>query len=245
MRGSVWTGALIATATVAQGQSTTPRAVREKADYSRQYFREFGQCMVRQSRRLAREFLLSQSGNYAVDDRYLRLANARCLSMNEIYIRGFRNPHGLRLSPSAMRYLIAETLVESELGSFNPSVISLAAPLSHPVLDPAQFSEIKYPQYDRKLLKAARDRAIAENALSLYGECVVRAEPFNAQRLLKSRINSDAERQILSAIVPTLTRCVDKGQKLTTDPLVLRGTIAVNYYRLAHAPRVASAGVTK
>ena len=40
--------------------------------------------------------------------------------------------------------------------------------------------------------------------------------------------------------MPALSDCVGSGETVNFGPLVLRGSIAINYYRLAYAPRTAA-----
>lgn len=44
-----------------------------------------------------------------------------------------------------------------------------------------------------------------------------------------------AEAGSFDALRPTVAQCLLKGRTLAFGKLVLRGTIALNYYRLAHA----------
>jgi hypothetical protein len=47
-------------------------------------------------------------------------------------------------------------------------------------------------------------------------------------------------------LVPEFAACLPSGQKLEFNKATLRGTIAMNFYRLAHAPRtIAPAGASK
>jgi hypothetical protein len=48
---------------------------------------------------------------------------------------------------------------------------------------------------------------------------------------------TDAEAAGFGTLTPTVAQCLPEGRMISLGKLVLRGTIAVNYYRLAHAAR--------
>lgn len=74
-----------------------------------------------------------------------------------------------------------------------------------------------------------------EVAISGVGECIVRAAPQTAAALVHSAIGTPAEKSTFSSIVPALSGCLTAGQQFAFSPEVLRGTVALNYYRLATA----------
>jgi hypothetical protein len=69
------------------------------------------------------------------------------------------------------------------------------------------------------------------------GECIVRANSSEARDLLATKPESPAETSSFVAMGDALTSCVDNGEKLSLNKLVLRGIVAVNYYRLVTAAR--------
>ncbi len=80
---------------------------------------------------------------------------------------------------------------------------------------------------------------MANEAISILGECVVRANPSAAHSLLLTKIGSVLETRYLDAIQPAAGNCIEKGGSISLTKYSLRGTIALNFYRLAKAPRVA------
>ena len=78
--------------------------------------------------------------------------------------------------------------------------------------------------------------------LSRYGECVVRADPAGSRALLAAKPETPEEASRFAALRLALATCLPEGHTLEFGKLALRGTIAVNYYRLAKA---AAAGVAK
>jgi hypothetical protein len=72
-------------------------------------------------------------------------------------------------------------------------------------------------------------------ALSGLGECIVRGAPEASSRLVRSEMGSSAEERAFAGIKPALSSCLDAGQTLTFSSEVLRGAVALSYYRLANA----------
>jgi len=79
------------------------------------------------------------------------------------------------------------------------------------------------------------EEAKAFNFISRYGECVVRVNPAAVRALLLSRPETDEERTRFTALSTAFGTCLPEGQTLSFGKLPLRGTLAVNYYRLAMA----------
>ena len=79
-------------------------------------------------------------------------------------------------------------------------------------------------------------------ALSPFGECVVRASPAQSLAVLRTRVETPEEDAALKAVFPVLGSCLEKGSALRLNKFVMRGTLALNLYRLARAPRIAAAG---
>lgn len=79
------------------------------------------------------------------------------------------------------------------------------------------------------------DEAQSFWVLGKYGECVVRTNPAAAKALLLTRVETSGEARAFDALRQALGECLPEGKTLAFGKLVLRGTIAVNYYRVAHA----------
>jgi hypothetical protein len=92
-----------------------------------------------------------------------------------------------------------------------------------------------------------REKELARIYLSNFGECVVRAGPLESYVLLMTKTGSAEEQKSFSSLMPALSSCMSEGRTLELNKATIRGTIALNYYRLAHASRadITSAGATK
>lgn len=137
---------------------------------------------------------------------------------NDCVLAAVDNPgEEVRISSNSrdLLFSLADALVQKKLAGFDPSQIASAG---------------KLPPSD---------------ILATIGECAVRANPGGASDLMKARINSKEEMQAVEALVPAFSSCLPKDLKVHFDITTLRGTVAVNYYRLASAPRVAQSEAQK
>jgi hypothetical protein len=112
-------------------------------------------------------------------------------------------------------FSLADALVQKKLADFDPSQIAMASKL--PISD----------------------------ALSMVGECAVRGNPGGARDLLKARLNSKEEDAAVQTMMPAFASCLPKGAQVRFNIRSLRGTVAVNYYRLALAQKLARSGAAK
>ena len=194
--------------------------------------RAFAECAVKKYPQLTHQMVLDIA-KFRVDDQYMKAADADCLVKATAYQYGMVE---LRMSPAAFRYAVADVLVQRNLGSFDARDIVSAAPLPKSSLDPADYVP-KRGRFKPEEYEQAKQRDLAAIALAAFGECVVRASPHGARNLLGTKINSDEELQALQSMMPSFSACLDRGSTLKTDRTTIRGTVALNYYRLAYAPR--------
>jgi hypothetical protein len=139
-----------------------------------------------------------------------------------------------------MRNVIAEMLVRRELANVPPPVLDEVPGLSHRSPgDPATTDSDGRPLAGHKaeLALAAYERDRAAAYLSRFGECVVRVNPAGSKALLMSDEGTATEAAAFSALSTALGTCVAEGRTLNFDKWTLKGSIAVNYYRLAMAAR--------
>lgn len=138
------------------------------------------------------------------------------------------------------RYAIAEALVRRELAALPPPVLDDVPALDHrgPQAPPRVDAKGR-PLQGRALERAMRDydQQRASNYMWRYGECVVRVDPVAAKALLLTEPASAAENARFKAMGTALGTCLAEGRSLEFGKADLRGTIAVNYYRLAIAAR--------
>jgi len=209
----------------------------------------YGECVVGQNPREARAFLLEH-----VDNRWNsptgrlieKLSNGPCV------VKASDNAGGrLRLPGDAMRHALADSLIRRELLAAPPVKVGAAvAPLMHPTVDADRIANSQTP-FGGKDGQAERQRrlavAMAVTAMSQLGECIVRRAPSEALALFRTDPNSPPESAAFAGLTPAISGCVPTGSTVELTKASLRGTIGVNYYRLANASRVtpAAPGTTR
>ena len=207
------------------------RALRE----TRKKVREYADCIVKKRPGDATAAVLSMSENTTLTKDYPKILDEYCFT-------GFTDK--MAFPADLLRYALADALVRRELANqpvLDPQSI---APLAHrdPVPPPsviqdnAKTSGKKTYNREQWLFGVA----LAYAQVSHLGECVVRTDPGGANRMLASAPTSDVESAAMRALHPALSGCLAKGNTAYLTKEVLRGTIALNYYRLSKAPRVVS-----
>ena len=136
-----------------------------------------------------------------------------------------------------LQYTLADALVRSEIREPRAGFDNVAS-LDQPELVEADYRPKPGAKITDKLLtQLANDRTKQATIVYLaeFGECVVRKNPIQAHALLMADPGSPEEGSALQAIYPSLGGCMTAGQTLTFNRSILRGTIAMNYYRLSLA----------
>jgi len=197
----------------------------------RQDLHRIGRCVVQSKRAEVREIVLG----WADDPKTLRgiytLVGEKCLGPSGMQ---------LRIQPVRLMYVLADTMVSSELENLQITNAAIIPALNHPKVDSRVYEPRPGEVVDETLLKAkAQLRASFERAIQLseLGECVVRADPIASRILLESAPGSVDERQHTARLAKTLDDCVGVGNNIFADMTTLRGVMASNYYRLALAER--------
>lgn len=222
------------------GSRIPQKAETARPQETREVVQQFAHCVVKRQPRLASQFILDRS-TLAVDRPYQGLADGYCLGD---VADPFYDTVGLRLSDASMRFILAEELLRPELATIDPASLPAAPALALPILREKDYQPETNRPYSQDELKKF-DEARQHDQLAIveyrFGECVVRSDPNGSRAFLQTAEGSDAEGAALQALMPSLGGCVEKGAQFKLDRTMLRGTLAFNYYGLAHAPRVAQA----
>jgi len=229
---------LLAFAMLASGQEvigtrTPPMVVQRYLDtspaVSRKVMAEFAQCVVRRKHDVAAQVVLDPSQQLGDEDN-------KGLFISDCMPSGSR----MRAKPAQMRYGLAEALVLADVKTA-PADLARVAPLQHlPFVDRPMPADVAADPERVARWNAFAEAAQAYASLAPIGECVVRADPAGSLALLKTEVESEQETAAVAALAPVLPGCVKKGEQLSLNRFNLRGTIALNLYRLARARRVAA-----
>lgn len=143
----------------------------------------------------------------------------------------------LRLSKRLFEATDDECLSDGGL-SFNPTLFAGALFEALYVRDfkfsaPAAFPATVTTPY--VALYAAPYSATARQALALeqFGECVARAEPVEARKLLLAMPGTATEREQFALLTPRFGGCVVKGSTVAMSKSIIRGALAEGMYRLS------------
>lgn len=174
----------------------------------------YADCVVKNEGRHASEAILADVNDADFRRNYPELVQENCVPMAlGDYVQ-------VNFTPSQMRDVIAEALVRRQFANVAPAFDDVP-PLSHQ-------STGDTPE------------AQAQGYLSRYGECVVRVDPAGAKALLFTDPLTDKEAAAFNALGTALGTCIAPGKSLNFGKAALRGSIAINYYRLAMAARTAT-----
>lgn len=224
----------------------------EATDYSvketRQVLDRYGQCIVKAHRDRASEAILANAGNEELLRRYSNLMDGDCLAAASD--RGGNFTIQAKFAGDQYRYALADALVRQELASWPAPKLETVPKLDHrdpgdpPAATGRNGKPLRASAYE-KLVKAY-DQKRAASYLSRYGECVVRLDPTGARTLLLAPVETPQEAAAFAAMRDSFATCVPEGETLTFSKVTMRGTIAVNYYRLSKAASgMAQAGASR
>jgi hypothetical protein len=225
--------ALAAAPVAAQGLSED----WSNADYSTKETRAlthaYAQCVVKRQAAKASEAIAANVGNDIILRDYRMLIRPECLT------RQIHQSTQIRFGGDLYRYALADALVNRELATKPaPDLDAVPRLIHHEPGPPPQPVDAKGRKMGKRKLEAARagyGRDVAFAFLSHYGECIVRADTAGAKSLLVTTPDSAEESARFAALRPALARCLPEGQTLRFGKVTLRGTVAINYYRLAQA----------
>jgi hypothetical protein len=229
---SVLVLAPLATVTFAQPSAADPYTEFSPKE-TRQIAYEYAQCVVGRHFASASAATLSDIDNNAMISAHRDLIDGECL------VNAMHGGAQMRFPGDLYRYALADALFARELAAApvidpsNTPPLQRRSPPDPPAPLPPNASKGAKAKYQEALKNFDEEQSF--RALGEYGECVVRNNAAAAKALLLTHVETAGEAAAFDALRPALAECLPVGKTLAFGKLVLRGTIAVNYYRLAHA----------
>jgi hypothetical protein len=200
----------------------------------------YADCVVKRQPAKASEAVLSDLGNEALLENYQMLIIGDCL------VQQTHASSQMRFKGDLYRYALAEALFKRELAAQPAPELAAAPQLTHrdPGPEPQPIDARGRKLSKRKYEEALQDyrQQVTFAFLGSYGECVVRQAPAESRALLLTKPDSPEETGRFGLLHPVLSACMPEGHTITFGRVALRGSIAINYYRLAHAARAAATG---
>jgi hypothetical protein len=206
----------------------------------------YGECVVKSHVSAARRWVLVPDLD-DVERRQLfeKVADANCLSAASRGMDGVE----MRFPGDTLRHTLAEALVLRDLTPASLPAFAKAGRYAQPTFAEADFVPkpgTKTKPEELARLAENRRKRIALVYLAEFGECVVRRDPGQGLSLVIAAPASSGESAAFQRLMPSFGQCLAPGESLTFNKAALRGTIALNLYRLANAQRVTAAvGATR
>jgi hypothetical protein len=208
-----------------------------KAD-SRLVMRDFANCMANSHSNDARAFV-TLDPSVPLTGQQTQLLHGDCMPRVSLAtipaVMGAHTPAiAMKGGRSAYRYALAEALLLRAYPRSMPVVGADAAQLAHPSLadsspEPPKWRWGATEWADQ--VKHSQQDALA----SAFGECVVRSSPDESWALLKTEVGSAAEDAAIKPLVRPMAACLGKTGAMARGKFAIRGTIALNFYRLTMA----------
>ena len=205
---------------------------------TRQVEVRFAACVLKKHRSEAKQYVLGIEDVEMTRKLVEKVADGDCL-LNASRASEWSSAVSMHFPGDLMKYTLADALIRSELPTGPIADLQKVAPLSHTGLDPARlWSDRRWK--DEAIQKAREERQVYDQ-VSQFGECIVRADVADSYALFLTSPSSREEAAVFGRLGPALADCLGGGQTIAFQKATLRGTIALNYYRLALAPRVQQA----
>jgi hypothetical protein len=241
------TSMMVGTSVAAAAPKADPAKTASPVD--RQLVDSFARCLAEKHPKEAQQYALNQLPTWRRDstDALSTLNDRRCIppQANSQDVRALR-----KFPEDTLKPAVAGALVRQELRTFDAALITTAKPLPSATLADKLWirpEECKNCGAER-IKEIAHAREVTSNAMAphVFAECVVRTDPAKAHELLMTEPASAGERSAFDALAPALSNCLARDLKFTALRGAMRDLIALNYYRLAHGPRIdAVAGARK
>lgn len=199
-------------------------------DETRRVVLDYASCVVKWAHDKVARTVLADGDNNVIKHDLAGFISGDCVALGI---------DTMKFDGDLYRYALADALVRSEFANQGPSDFSDRPPLTHrqaPTksdIDAALANVTSAKKRDALMHGFEAQNVVA--ALSQYGECVVRADPTDARLWILTKPGSTEEANRIDALRPSFGICLKNG-KVVFSKATLRGTVALNYYRLAHAP---------
>ncbi len=206
----------------------------------RKYQGKYGRCIVAREQAAARRFVLVAESKMADSRGVSKILDPDCLIEATAATDGVQ----MRFPADSLRQTLAEALLLREFATVAVPPVKDAGPIAQLTFAEADYLPkpgSKPKPNELESLAAKRSRQLAMVFLSEFGECVARADPARGFALVRTAPDSVEEKAALKSLQPAFAGCLSATESLQFTRSMLRGAVAINLYRLAHAPRAAAA----
>lgn len=224
--------------TLATDPAFSDDSAKERA-LLRKLVSEYAACVVKSHYTEASEAIIAISNNDEITGRYARLIDSNCLA------RVSKTEVDLRFPDDTLRNALADALVNTDFATHGEVSFANRLPLAQPPeIAPEKVAEVLAKTKSEQKRKELQEKYRNQNTLSWvsrFGECVVRQDPEGSRYWLLTPPETPEETSRIAALQPAFGACLGSG-KVKFTRFIMRGTVAINYYRLAKATIVPTAG---
>lgn len=193
----------------------------------------YSQCVAETEGSKASEALLKNVDAKTIVRDYPMLIIRKCLRDN-----GGKNS-ALVFTNDLYLYVLADALVQREFSASAMPNLARVPALVHRDASDKPRNNPATGTLNRKQSQAWKhyEDTLAHSLLSRFGECIVRRDRLAAKALLATRPESVEETRQFGILRGALEKCLPESETAKFGKVTLRGAVALNYYRLAHAAR--------
>lgn len=193
---------------------------------------DYAACVVRKSHTRASDAVLSNATSSVFIKRYPDLINGDCL----VSVGGAGKQ--LSFGGDLFRYALADALVNVDFTTQDPTDFSNKLPLA-PLprttdTEAAALIAKESSPRRRAKLEAGLAKVQGFEWVANYGECIARHNPSASRLWLLTKPDGPEEISRINVMRPSFAACMSAGTQ-SFNKFILRGAVAISYYRLAMA----------
>lgn len=215
--------------------ATPARADSAKTEAAnRKTMHDYATCVVKKRRDRASAAILSDSDNTDILHKFPDLIDSECLGRVAGDVQ-------MKFGGDLYRYAMADALVNSAFVSRVDTSFDDRLPLAHLTVPERSVIDTRLAKtsgkHKRDDIEDDYKKRTVIAWMSRYGECIVRHNPIKARLWLLTPPGGPEEVSRINDLRPSFSACLGDGT-LKFNRIVMRGTLAINYYRLAMATPV-------
>lgn len=240
--------AVLSDSTTAFAKTTSlPEGSDIKQPELKKLVREYARCLVAKRADVASDAILSNTPAYFLRKQFGLLFDSDCMSSATRVLKASDGAVSVVFSSESLPYALADALINARFAADGPANFDNRLPLAHrPLPDRAVFDAELVKTKDKRrrdaLEKGFRD-SFGAAWLSRFGECAVRKQPEKARLWLLTLPDGPEEVSRVSDFASAFAPCLPaEAGPVRFSRMTMRGTVAINYYRLAMATPQPSAG---
>jgi hypothetical protein len=216
---------------VPQYKETTNR----NDDTARKVIDKFGQCAAKKHPSAAAAFVLELDPDEKRLRRLLMAADPEDCMAEAV---GDSADFEATFPGDTIRYAFADALVRREMAGSTVASFADIPRFPARLYDASRYEPKAGKVASKRELETLATRKAARQVaifMSAFGECVARSNPLESHRLLMTVVASAEEAQQFAKLNATFAGCIPGEKTISLNKTGIRGSIAMNYYRLAKA----------